>query len=167
MDEFLALAYYKEKHLPIVVARLFNTVGPRQTGRYGMVLPNFVRQALEGRDLTVFGDGSQSRSFTHVSDAVWALLRLAEVEQAVGQVFNVGTDEEITINELAIRVIALSHSSSQIVKIPYLEAYGEGFEDMPRRVPDLGKINRLIGYAPKVSLDDSIRAMIDYHLSDQ
>jgi UDP-glucose 4-epimerase len=163
IDEFLALAYWREKSLPVVVVRLFNTVGPRQTGRYGMVLPNFARQALAGRPLTVFGDGTQSRCFAHVSDAVRALGRLMELEAAVGQVFNVGSDEEITIRELARRVVDFAGSASEIRLVPYEEAYEVGFEDMPRRVPDLSKIHRLIGYRPERSLDDIVRSVVDYY----
>ncbi len=163
IDEFLALAYWREKSLPVVVARLFNTVGPRQTGRYGMVLPNFARQALAGRPLTVFGDGTQSRCFAHVSDAVRALGRLMELEAAVGQVFNVGSDEEITIRELARRVVDFAGSASEIRLVPYEEAYEVGFEDMPRRVPDLSRIHRLIGYRPERSLDDIIRSVVEYY----
>src|SRR5262245_22407607 len=155
IDEFLALAYHKEKHLPVVVARLFNTVGPRQTGRYGMVIPNFVKQALLGHPLTVFGDGSQRRCFGYVTDVVGALLQLAERPAAVGQVFNVGNDrEEVTILELAQRVKQRSQSKSEIVHVPYDQAYEEGFEDMPRRIPDLTKARTQLGYEPKVGLDE-------------
>ncbi len=168
IDEFLALAYFKEKRLPVVVFRLFNTVGPRQTGRYGMVIPNFVKQALLGHPLTVFGDGSQSRCFTYVSDVVGQLVRLAEHEGAVGQVFNVGNDrEEITILELARRVKSRTSSKSEIVIVPYDQAYEEGFEDMPRRVPDLGKLRALTGYEPKVHLDEILDRVIAYFTSDQ
>ena len=149
IDEFLALAYWREKGLPVVVARLFNTVGPRQTGRYGMVVPTFVRQALNGEDLTVFGNGEQSRCFAHVSDVIQAIDALAVCPDAVGQVFNVGNDEETTIRRLAERVIDLSDSSSRIRLVPYDEAYEVGFEDMHRRIPDLCKIRQLVGYQPK------------------
>jgi UDP-glucose 4-epimerase len=162
IDEFLALAYWREKRLPVVVARLFNTVGPRQTGRYGMVLPNFARQALAGRPLTVFGEGTQSRCFAHVSDAVRALSRLMTLDEAVGQVFNVGSDEEITILDLARRVVGVAGGNSEIRLVPYEEAYEVGFEDMPRRVPDLSKIRRFIGYRPEYDLDDIIRSVVDY-----
>src|SRR5262245_35882758 len=144
IDEFLAIAYWKEKHVPTVIARLFNTVGPRQTGRYGMVIPNLVRQAIAGEDMTVFGDGTQSRCFTHVSDAVGALMALISHPSAVGDVYNIGNDQEITILALAERIKELTDSPSQIRFIPYNEAYEEGFEDMQRRVPDLGKIQNLI-----------------------
>ena len=162
IDEFLALAYWREKRLPVVVARLFNTVGPRQTGRYGMVLPNFARQALAGRPLTVFGEGTQSRCFAHVSDAVRALSRLMTLDEAVGQVFNVGSDEEITILDLARRVVGVAGGNSEIRLVPYEEAYEVGFEDMPRRIPDLSKIRRFIGYRPEYDLDDIIRSVVDY-----
>jgi len=162
IDEFLAIAYWKEKLVPTVIVRLFNTVGPRQTGRYGMVIPNFVRQALTGQDLTVFGDGSQSRCFTHVSDAVGALVGVASHPQAVGEVYNVGSDQEVTILELAERIKRLTGSDSRIVFVPYDEAYEEGFEDMMRRVPDLSKLHDLIGYAPKIKLDEILAGVIDY-----
>jgi UDP-glucose 4-epimerase len=162
IDEFLALAYWKEKQLPVVIVRLFNTVGPRQTGRYGMVLPTFVRQALAGQPLTVFGDGTQSRSFGYVGDVVDALIALASEPRAVGEVFNIGNTGEITIRDLAERVKALAGSESPIHLIPYDEAYEAGFEDMPRRVPDIAKIRALIGYEPKVGLDDIIRRVVDH-----
>ena len=162
IDEFLAIAYWKEQRVPTVIARLFNTVGPRQTGRYGMVVPNFVRQALSRQDITVFGDGSQSRCFAHVSDVVGALIELAEHPDAVGQVYNIGNDREMTIFELAERVKQLSESDSRIVLVPYNEAYEEGFEDMRRRVPDLSKIRDLIGYAPKMTLDDILTSVIEH-----
>src|SRR5882724_3711121 len=165
IDEFLALAYWKEKGLPVVIVRLFNTVGPRQTGRYGMVLPTLVSQALSHRPITVFGDGKQSRSFTDISDVVWALMALAECEDAVGQVFNLGNGEEVTIEELAWKVRAMTESSSEIVYIPYEQAYEEGFEDMPRRVPDIAKLKRYVGYEPKVQLDETIQKVIAYYRS--
>jgi UDP-glucose 4-epimerase len=164
IDEFLALAYYKERKLPVTVVRFFNTVGPRQTGRYGMVIPNFVRQALAGSPITVFGDGSQSRCFTDVSDVVRALLGLMDHEGAIGEVFNVGSQQEISILDLARKVKAKTKSASEIVLVPYEKAYEEGFEDMQRRIPDIGKIGKLIGYAPKVSLDRILERVID-HLS--
>jgi len=162
IDEFLALAYHKEKKLPVIIVRLFNTVGPRQTGQYGMVLPTFVRQALAGHPLTVFGDGTQSRSFTYVGDVVDALIKLAAEPRAVGQVFNIGNGHEITIQQLAEKVRTLTGSSSDIVLIPYDEAYESGFEDMPRRVPDISKIHGAIGYEPRVELDDIIARVIEY-----
>jgi nucleoside-diphosphate-sugar epimerase len=165
LDEFLALAYYKQKRLPVIVMRFFNTVGPRQTGQYGMVVPTFVRQALSGNPITVFGDGTQSRSFTYVGDVVWALLKLMVEPRAVGQVFNVGNTEEVTIEGLATRIKALTGSSSPIVKIPYDQAYETGFEDMPRRVPHLEKIRNLIGYEPKVGLQEIIERVVADHRS--
>ena len=157
IDEFLALAYWKEKHLPVVIFRLFNTVGPRQTGRYGMVIPNFVKQALLGHPLTVFGDGSQSRCFTYISDVVDALIKLADHPDAVGEVFNIGNGaEEVTILDLAHRVKARAASKSEITLIPYDKAYEEGFEDMHRRIPDTSKLTKLTGYQPKVGLDEII-----------
>lgn len=152
IDEFLAIAYYRERGLPTVVGRLFNTVGPRQTGQYGMVVPTFVKQALAGQPLTVFGDGAQSRCFTHVSDAVRALIDLMACPQALGQVFNIGNTEEISILGLAQKVIERAGSKSQIVFVPYEKAYEPGFEDMPRRVPDLRKIERQIGWRPTAGL---------------
>jgi UDP-glucose 4-epimerase len=160
IDEFLALAYWREKKLPTIVVRLFNTVGPRQTGRYGMVIPTFVRQALAGDPITVYGDGSQSRCFTHVADVVGALIRLADAPGAVGQVFNIGSNEEVTIAELARRVKMLANSCSEIVRVPYSEAYEPGFEDMPRRVPDLAKIGRFIGYRPTRTLEQILEDVI-------
>jgi UDP-glucose 4-epimerase len=160
LDEFHALAYYKERRLPVVVFRLFNTVGPRQTGQYGMVLPTFVRQALAGEPITVFGDGTQSRSFTYVGDIVRALLALMDEPAAVGQVLNIGNVEEVTIRGLAERVKAAAGSASEIVTIPYDQAYESGFEDMPRRVPDLTRIRALIGYEPRVGLDEIIEHVI-------
>jgi UDP-glucose 4-epimerase len=162
IDEFLALAYWKERKLPVIIVRLFNTVGPRQTGQYGMVLPSFVRQALAGQPLTVFGDGTQSRSFTYVGDVVRAMVALINEPAAVGQVFNIGNGREISINALAERVKALTGSSSPIVRIPYDQAYEAGFEDMPRRVPDISKINALTGYAPTVELDEIVTRVIEY-----
>jgi len=167
IDEFLGLAYHKEKRLPVVVARLFNTVGPRQTGRYGMVIPSFVKQALLGHPLTVFGDGTQTRCFTYVTDVVSQLIALAEEPRAVGQVFNVGNDrEEITIKDLARRVVAHAASTSPIELVPYDRAYEEGFEDMRRRVPDLAKLRALTGYEPKVHLDEILDRVIAYFTSD-
>ena len=168
IDEFLALAYWKEKQLPVVVFRLFNTVGPRQTGRYGMVVPNFVKQALLGHPLTVFGDGTQSRCFTYISDVVEALIQLADHPQAVGEVFNIGNGtEEVTILDLARRVKARTGSRSEITMVPYDKAYEEGFEDMPRRLPDTGKLCRLIGYQPRVHLDEILDHVIEYFRSDK
>jgi UDP-glucose 4-epimerase len=162
IDEFLALAYWKERKLPVVIVRLFNTVGPRQTGRYGMVIPNFVRQALSGQPITVFGDGNQSRSFTYVGDVVRAVVALIDEPRAVGQVFNIGNGQEISINALAERIRAVTGSSSDIVRIPYEQAYEQGFEDMPRRVPDISKIRALVGYEPTVGLDEILARVIEY-----
>ncbi len=162
IDEFLALAYWRERRLPTVIVRLFNTVGPRQTGQYGMVVPTFIKQALTGRPITIHGDGRQSRCFAHVSDVVGALVGLMDHPGAVGDVFNIGSNEEVTIRELAERVKALAQSESEIVTVPYEEAYGEGFEDMPRRVPDIGKVERLIGYRPTKSLDEILQSVIEF-----
>jgi UDP-glucose 4-epimerase len=160
LDEFLALAHWKERQLPVVIVRFFNTVGPRQTGQYGMVVPTFVRQALAGEPITVFGDGTQSRSFTYVGDVVGALLKLMVEPRAIGEVFNIGNIEEVTIHQLAERVKAITGSASPIVTIPYEEAYEAGFEDMPRRVPELSKVHALIGYEPAVGLDEIIRRVV-------
>jgi len=161
IDEFLALAYWKEKKVPTVIVRLFNTVGPRQTGRYGMVVPSFVRQALTGADITVYGDGSQRRCFTHVSDAVGAIMSLALHPKAVGEVYNIGSDREITITELAQKIKMMTGSSSGLVFVPYGVAYEEGFEDMMRRVPDLQKLSSLTGYSPKIALDQILEDVIE------
>jgi len=161
IDEFLALAYHKERGLPVIIVRLFNTVGPRQTGRYGMVIPNFVRQALAGEPITVHGDGTQTRSFTYVGDVVRGLIALMQEPRAIGQVVNIGNDEEISIMDLARRVKAASSSRSEIVLIPYDQAYEAGFEDMPRRVPDLARIAGLVGYAPTVDLDGILTMVIE------
>ena len=162
LDEFLALAYWKEKKLPVIIVRLFNTVGPRQTGQYGMVIPNFVRQALAGQPITVFGDGTQSRSFTYVGDVVKAMVALIDDPRAIGQVFNIGNGNEISIRELAEKVKTLTGSSSEIVLVPYDKAYEAGFEDMPRRVPDIGRIQALVGYAPTVELDETLTRVIEH-----
>ncbi len=165
IDEFLALAYWKERRLPVIVLRLFNTVGPGQTGRYGMVVPNFVRQALAGEPITVFGPGTQSRSFGYVGDVVRGMMTLVDEPQAVGEVFNLGNDREITIRELAELVRTVACSDSDIVTIPYDKAYESGFEDMPRRVPDLTKIRNLIGYEPRVQLPEILSLVIEHHRS--
>jgi len=162
IDEFLALAYWKERKLPVIVVRFFNTVGPRQTGQYGMVIPNFVQQALAGRPITVFGDGRQSRSFTHVADVVGALVKLVSEPKAIGQVINLGNTQEVTIQALAERVRELSGSTSPIKLVPYDEAYESGFEDMPRRVPDLSKAEAMIGYKTRFTLDDILTQVIEY-----
>ena len=162
IDEFLALAYWKERKLPVIIVRFFNTVGPRQTGRYGMVVPNFVRQALAGQPITVFGDGKQCRAFTHVADVIDALLKLVSEPKAIGQVINIGTTEEVSIRDLAERVRELTRSQSAIKLVPYDEAYESGFEDMPRRLPDLSKAANLIGYKPRYTLRDILVQVIEY-----
>ena len=166
IDEFLAIAYFRKTRLPVVIVRLFNTVGPRQTSMYGMVLPTFVRQALSGEDITVYGDGSQSRTFTYVTDVVRALVELPQNKRAFGEVFNIGGDQQTTIMGLAEMVKARTGSSSNIVKIPYDKAYEPGFEDMPRRVPDISKIGEFIGYKPSVNLQEIIDHVIEYFKAD-
>jgi UDP-glucose 4-epimerase len=163
VDEFLSLAYYRQYKLPVVNFRLFNTIGPRQTGRYGMVVPSFIRQALAGEPLTVYGDGQQSRCFCDVSDAVRALILLAENPQAEGELFNIGSTEEVTILELAERIIQLTDSDSPVKFVSYAEAYGPYFEDMRRRVPDISKIKNTVDWSPQVSLQDMLRKIIDYY----
>ncbi|MEM7351655.1 MAG: GDP-mannose 4,6-dehydratase [Acidobacteriota bacterium] len=165
IDEFLALAYYKEYGLPVVIARLFNTIGPRQTGHYGMVVPRFVRAAIRGEPLRVFGDGTQSRCFSYVGDIVGALVALMDEHAAEGSVVNVGSDEEISIMALAERVRRITESDSEIVTVPYSEAYETGFEDMQRRIPDLARIRQLIGYEPTLGLDEIIRLIWQYELA--
>jgi len=162
-DEFLALAYRKEYNLPVIIARFFNTVGPRQVDKYGMVLPTFVKQALAGKPITVYGSGTQSRSFTYVGDCVKVIMALMENEKAVGQVFNIGNDKEITIGDLAQKVKEMANSASEIVNIPYDDAYESGFEDMDRRCPDNTKIINLIGYSPSKNLEEIIQLTIDYY----
>ena len=161
VDEILAHVYWKEKGVPTMIVRLFNTVGPRQSGAYGMVLPRFVSQALDGKPLQVHGDGKQSRCFLHVSDVVTALAKLIEHPGAVGEVFNLGSQEEVTIAQLAQRIIRITDSASTIEYIPYDEAYEEGYEDMPRRVPDISKIRALIGFQPTLNLDQIIQSVVD------
>jgi len=165
IDEFLALAYHHEKGLPAIIVRLFNTVGPRQIGRYGMVVPTLVSQALAGEPLTVYGNGRQTRCFGYVADVVEALLRLIDHPDTPGQVFNIGSTEEVSITQLAERILALTGSGSRIIYVPYSEAYEEGFEDMPRRVPDTSKAARVIGFRPRTSLDDILRAVIEFRSS--
>jgi UDP-glucose 4-epimerase len=162
LDEFLALAYHKAADLPVVIFRLFNTVGARQRGHYGMVLPRFVQWALKGEPIQVYGDGTQQRCFGNVHDVVQAIIGLAESPQAVGEVFNIGSNQEITIYELAERVRAQTGSSSEIVMVPYDQAYQPGFEDMRRRVPDIAKIKRIIGWEPVTPLDETIDQIIAY-----
>jgi UDP-glucose 4-epimerase len=163
IDEFLALAYHQSQGVPVVIVRYFNTIGPRQSGRYGMVVPRFVQQALAGTPITVYGDGTQSRSFTDVADAVRATLAISRHPDALGGVFNVGSGHEITINDLARRVKALTASASTIVRVSYERAYGEGFEDLPRRVPDIGKLRGLTGFTPEYGLDATLERVIRYY----
>jgi UDP-glucose 4-epimerase len=162
VDEFLGLAYQREYGLQVVIMRLFNTVGPRQTGRYGMVIPRFVQQALKGIPITVYGDGSQSRCFCDVRDTVQALIALSKHPEAAGRVYNIGSTEEIRIRQLAERIKAMTHSDSPIVNVPYAEAYAPGFEDLQRRVPDIGRVQALIGWQPRRSLDDILHAVMAY-----
>jgi len=162
IDEFLGLAYYREREVPVVILRFFNTVGPRQTGQYGMVVPRFARQALDGEPITVYGDGRQSRAFTDVEDAVRATVALSMSPAAVGEVFNVGSSEEVTIGELAERVKRLAGSRSPIVFVPYEEAYQPGFEDLRRRVPSIAKAERVVGYRPRVPLDETLRRVLEF-----
>jgi len=162
VDEFLALAYHEQYALPAIVCRFFNTVGPRQTGQYGMVVPRFVRRALAGRDLEIYGTGAQSRCFCNVADVVDALIKLVDCDQAVGEVINVGATESITIEQLADKIIEMAGSKSGKKRLSYEQAYGRAFDDMLVRVPDLGKIERLIGYEPKHTLDETLRQVIDY-----
>ena len=164
IDEFLALAYHKEKKLETVIMRLFNTVGPRQTGTYGMVIPRFVRQALAGESLTVYGDGQQVRCFTFVDDVVNACIKLMDSPEAIGEVVNIGNNKGITIADLAEKIIEMTKSSSEIIYVPYNEAYEKGFEDMRIRVPELSKAKKLIGYEPQVQLDEILQKVIDYFL---
>lgn len=167
IDEFLALAYWREKKLPTVVVRLFNTVGPRQTGQYGMVIPTFVKQALAGRPITVYGTGEQTRCFGFVKDVVGVLMGLMDRDESVGEVFNIGSNEEVSIMELARHVKELAGSKSEIVTVPYDEAYEEGFEDMPRRVPDISKVGALTGFRPTVTLDEILQSVIEYYSGRQ
>src|SRR4051812_32234698 len=162
IDEFLALAYFRERKMPVTIVRLFNTVGPRQTGQYGMVLPTFVRQALTGEALTVYGTGEQSRCFAHVADVVDGFMAILRTDKTAGEIFNLGNIEEISMNDLAKRVIAATGSSSNIRHIPYSEAYGPGFEDMARRVPDISKAREWFGFAPKRTLDQTIASVVDH-----
>lgn len=165
IDEFLALAYYKERRLETIIVRLFNTVGPRQTGQYGMVVPRFVTQSLKGAPITVYGNGKQVRCFAYVSDVVEALIGLASQPKAVGQIFNIGNNNPISMIDLAKKVKAMTNSDSEITFVPYDQAYEIGFEDMAIRVPDLSKIKALIGYEPKVKIDEILRRVIDYFLN--
>ena len=167
LDEFLALAHFKETQLPVVVARLFNTVGPRQTGQYGMVVPRFVHAAIKNEAIVIHGDGNQSRCFGHVADVVGGLTKLIETPACFGQVVNLGTDTEVSINDLAKKAIAMTGSTSELKYIPYSEAYGDGFEDMQRRVPSIEKANRLIGYQPTRTLEDIINDVAEEFSSQQ
>ena len=162
LDEWLAFAYARERHLPVTVVRFFNTVGPRQTGRYGMVLPTFVRQALRGETLTVHETGEQSRCFSYIADVTEALIRLAQAPEAIGEIVNIGNDQEVTINELAALVREITGSPSRVEHVPYDQAYGHGFEDMPRRVPCREKLERLVHYRPTTPLDTIVRRVVDY-----
>jgi len=162
LDEFLSLAYYQEKKLPVVIVRFFNTVGPRQLGEYGMVIPIFVHKALLGDTLPIFGDGNQRRSFTYVGDVVKGIIKLMDIKDAEGQVINIGNSDETTINELAELVIKITKSKSQIEYIPYEKAYGIGFEDMSRRKPDISKINKLIGFQPTLGIEEIVEQVVKY-----
>ena len=162
IDEFLALAYHREYGAPVAVVRLFNTVGPRQTGQYGMVVPRLMRQALRGEPLTVFGDGTQQRCFCDVRDVVQAIVGLAHHPGAIGKVFNIGSEEEITILDLAKRIRAMTGSRSEIVHVPYAEAYAPGFEDMARRVPDISRVRELLGWRPRRSLEETLKAVREH-----
>jgi UDP-glucose 4-epimerase len=165
LDEFLALAYYKQKQMPAIICRLFNTIGARQTGQYGMVVPRFVKQALRDEDITVYGDGTQSRSFCNVKDTIRAFIMLTSNDKAPGQVFNVGNTQEISIMKLAQMVISLTQSNSKIKKVSYAEAYGEGFEDMQRRRPSIKKIEKIAGWKPEISLEKTLKNVIEYQKS--
>ena len=165
IDEFLAIAYWRERHCPTVIGRCFNTVGPRQTGHYGMVVPRFVQQALNEEPITVYGDGRQTRCFTHVHDAVRAMIGLMDSDQTVGEVYNLGSVVETPILELAQRVKQLADSSSPIAFVPYCDAYGDNFEDMPRRVPSLDKIHAAIGWSPSIGLDETLLSVVAYERS--
>jgi len=161
LDEFLAMAYYRDKKLPVIIVRLFNTTGPRQTGRYGMVLPRFIKQALAEQPITIYGDGEQTRCFCYVGDVVWALTELIKYEKAIGGIFNIGNIAGIKIVDLAKMVQEKVNNNSKIIYVPYNEAYGEGFEDMMHRVPDISKISRLTGFEPKIELPEIINRIID------
>jgi UDP-glucose 4-epimerase len=163
IDEFLAKAYFKEKAMPVVVIRMFNTIGPRQTGQYGMVVPRFVQQALSGEPITVYGDGSQHRSFTWVGDVVNAMITLIECQKAYGEIFNIGHTREISINDLAILIKEMTDSRSEIIFVPYDQAYEAGFEDMTRRLPDISKIQKFIGYQPTFDLREMLNQIIPYY----
>jgi len=163
VDEMLAYEYWRQKQVPVVIVRLFNTVGPRQTGAYGMVVPRFVRQALKNEDVTIYGTGKQSRCFLHVRDVVDTLVKLMNREEAVGKVFNIGSQEEITIEALAGKIIDITKSRSKVTYIPYNKAYEEGFEDMERRVPDTQRVKEAVGFKPTVNLDGIIKSVVEYY----
>jgi UDP-glucose 4-epimerase len=167
LDEFLALAYYHERQMPVTVVRLFNTVGPRQTGHYGMVVPTLVQQAMTGKPMTVYGDGSQSRCFGFVKDVVKALVALMERPEAAGQIYNIGASTEISILELAKRVKEITGSASPIVLIPYADAYDSGYQDMPRRIPDTSKLRNLVGFAPTTDIDEIVDSVMKSFLARQ
>lgn len=161
LDEWLGFAYFNERKVPVTLLRFFNTVGPRQTGRYGMVLPNFTAQALRGEPITVFGDGTQQRCFCHVKDTVESVTRLIDADDVAGEVFNIGNDEEVSIYQLAERVKSLASSSSEIQLIPYEKAYAAGFDDMARRIPDVSKLERFTGFRPRTSLNEIITDVLE------
>jgi len=163
VDEMLAYIYWKEKKVPTVIVRLFNTVGPRQTGAYGMVIPRFVNQALKNENITVYGTGKQSRCFLHVKDVIKTLIKLMNNKDAIGQVFNIGSQEEISIENLAKKVIEITKSKSKLIYIPYDKAYEEGFEDMQRRVPDTSKVKKLVGFKPTFNLEGIIKSVVEYY----
>jgi UDP-glucose 4-epimerase len=167
VDEFLALAYWREFKVPTVVVRIFNTIGPRQVGRYGMVVPRFMSQALHGQNLTVYGSGEQSRCFTYVSDVIEWLLLLASSDKAVGEVLNLGNPEEVTIVELARRVIAVTGADVEIEYVPYEKAYEEGFEDMERRIPDITKVKAITDYSPCVNLNQALGLIRDWFVNEK
>lgn len=162
MDEFMALAYFREKKLATLIVRFFNICGPRQTGRYGMVIPRLVEEALKGEPLTIYGDGKQTRSFTYVADAISAVLSLSSTRKAYGQIFNLGSREVVSIEELALKIKEMTGSSSPLVYIPYQEAYGRDFEDMRHRRPDITKLEKFLGFSPETKLEEIIRSTIEY-----
>jgi UDP-glucose 4-epimerase len=165
MDEFLALAYHRTTKLPAVIVRFFNTIGPRQTGEYGMVVPRFIQQALRDEDITVYGDGSQTRTFTHVDEVCQCIITLMDTPEAYGTVINIGGVEEVSVKELAQKIIELTDSSSEIRYVPYKNVYSKDFEDMPRRVPSTEKLRSLIGIAPEIALEEILRDIIEFHRS--
>ena len=166
LDEFLAFAYHREMDLPVVIVRCFNTCGPRQSGEYGMVIPRFIKQALAGEPILVYGDGKQSRCFSYVADVVRGVLMLADSPRAIGQVFNVGSDEEVTVLGLAQKILEITESASKVTMVAYADAFPTGFEDMRRRVPDLSRIGETVGYKPEMSLDSLLRLTVDHIRSE-